>query len=294
MVTRAGKDLLKNTIRSTDYHNKLLQEDEMWRQWDIEQGLTMMVTDDAIRNRLRMDSYKTSDRSGRRDTDATKLQKQKEAARESRKGNYWSRKLMEAEENDPDRWGHSGYRELYPEEFKSPMRCTSAKSESSEEKLKSRSHKKKHKKNHKDTKKSSSKSRRKKTAVSESESHSSRSHRSSSKRKTSKVNEEPNSSEYDCDKSPNVNCNGDKDIETDLEVFPNLSNVSASDLAKRREYLKRKLKEYSPESFSAASFSYADEFQNTPKNLREEHKRRRQSSSKPHNSSRIKSQIKRT
>uniref|UniRef100_A0A1X7SGD7 Uncharacterized protein n=1 Tax=Amphimedon queenslandica TaxID=400682 RepID=A0A1X7SGD7_AMPQE len=30
---------------------------------------------------------------------------------------YWTRQLMKVEENDPDRWGHSGYKELYPEEF---------------------------------------------------------------------------------------------------------------------------------------------------------------------------------
>lgn len=30
---------------------------------------------------------------------------------------YWNKKLYEYEANMPDRWGHSGYKELYPEEF---------------------------------------------------------------------------------------------------------------------------------------------------------------------------------
>jgi hypothetical protein len=30
---------------------------------------------------------------------------------------FWTQQLMEMELNDPDRWGHSGYKDLYPEEF---------------------------------------------------------------------------------------------------------------------------------------------------------------------------------
>ncbi len=33
--------------------------------------------------------------------------------------NYWTRQLMKAEETDPFRWGHSGYKEQHPQEFKS-------------------------------------------------------------------------------------------------------------------------------------------------------------------------------
>ncbi|XP_072547290.1 uncharacterized protein NKAPD1 isoform X2 [Salminus brasiliensis] len=39
--------------------------------------------------------------------------------RDEREARYWTRKLYEFEENDPDRWGHSGFKELYPEEFQS-------------------------------------------------------------------------------------------------------------------------------------------------------------------------------
>ncbi|KAM6432195.1 uncharacterized protein NKAPD1 isoform 2-T2 [Liasis olivaceus] len=34
-----------------------------------------------------------------------------------RHARYWNKKLYECEANMPDRWGHSGYKELYPEEF---------------------------------------------------------------------------------------------------------------------------------------------------------------------------------
>ncbi|XP_063976707.1 serine/arginine repetitive matrix protein 1 [Diachasmimorpha longicaudata] len=34
-------------------------------------------------------------------------------ARESHQSSYWNKKLLEAEERDPNRWRHSGYKELY-------------------------------------------------------------------------------------------------------------------------------------------------------------------------------------
>ena len=33
------------------------------------------------------------------------------------KAKSWNKKLYDYESNIPDRWGHSGYKELYPEEF---------------------------------------------------------------------------------------------------------------------------------------------------------------------------------
>ena len=35
----------------------------------------------------------------------------------SHSSNYWTRQLMKAEESDPFRWGHSGYKEQHPKEF---------------------------------------------------------------------------------------------------------------------------------------------------------------------------------
>lgn len=116
MVSRAGKDLLRNTIRSTDYHNRLLEEEEMWRHWEMEKGLTMMVADDHLKKRMRMDHYPepSKDSSNQKSSHNYKQEARRDSQRQK---HYWTRKLVEAEEKDPQRWGHSGYKELYPEEF---------------------------------------------------------------------------------------------------------------------------------------------------------------------------------
>ncbi|CAM4552872.1 unnamed protein product [Leuciscus chuanchicus] len=74
--------------------------------------------------------------------------------RDEREAQYWTRKLYEFEANDPDRWGHSGFKELYPEEFHSDGKkaCNDSKHR-----------RKKHKnKLHDDIEKSSKKSSKKK------------------------------------------------------------------------------------------------------------------------------------
>lgn len=43
---------------------------------------------------------------------------ERSSGQDDREARYWSRKLYEFEANDPDRWGHSGFKELYPEEFR--------------------------------------------------------------------------------------------------------------------------------------------------------------------------------
>ncbi|XP_052804762.1 uncharacterized protein NKAPD1-like isoform X1 [Mya arenaria] len=37
LVSNSSKTLLKNVIRHTDSHNKIIEENEMWRQWKTEQ-----------------------------------------------------------------------------------------------------------------------------------------------------------------------------------------------------------------------------------------------------------------
>ncbi|XP_070293277.1 uncharacterized protein NKAPD1 isoform X2 [Salvelinus sp. IW2-2015] len=41
------------------------------------------------------------------------------SGQDEREARYWTKELYDFEANDPDRWGHSGFKELYPEEFKS-------------------------------------------------------------------------------------------------------------------------------------------------------------------------------
>ncbi|XP_057408087.1 uncharacterized protein NKAPD1 isoform X3 [Balaenoptera acutorostrata] len=81
----------------------------------------------------------------------------------------WNKKLHDYEANMPDRWGHSGYKELYPEEFetdssdqqditngkKTSLQVKSSTHESHKHKKSKKSHKKKQKKkSHKKQKKS--------------------------------------------------------------------------------------------------------------------------------------------
>ena len=51
----------------------------------------------------------------------------KKARREGTTGQsqYWNKKLLEAEEKDPNRWRHSGYKELYGEKSSSRSKSRS-------------------------------------------------------------------------------------------------------------------------------------------------------------------------
>ncbi|XP_029922726.1 uncharacterized protein NKAPD1 [Myripristis murdjan] len=110
-----GKVLLRNVMRQTDAHNKIQEESEMWklRQWEkqMSQDKHLPATE-CMRGRMHCD----------RATDYSRDQvrsKERASGHDDRDARYWTRKLYEFEANDPDRWGHSGFKELYPEEFAS-------------------------------------------------------------------------------------------------------------------------------------------------------------------------------
>lgn len=138
MFSRAAKDLLRNTISSVDHHNRVLEEQEMWRQWELEQGLTMMVSDEAIKAHCAPEEPSASSGRKRPRSHSSSGDSNQEAKRSF----HWTRQLAMAKETDPERWGHSGYRELYPEEFKPSPPSSSC--DGSETKKRSKRHKKKH------------------------------------------------------------------------------------------------------------------------------------------------------
>ncbi|CAJ1065233.1 uncharacterized protein NKAPD1 isoform X2 [Xyrichtys novacula] len=55
---------------------------------------------------------------------------------DDRDARYWTRKLYEFEAKDPERWGHSGFKELYPEEFDSDCEKNNAKKKVGRHKMK--------------------------------------------------------------------------------------------------------------------------------------------------------------
>ncbi|KAM9812569.1 NKAP domain containing 1 [Syngnathus typhle] len=103
-----GKTLLRNVIRHTDAHNKIQEESEMWklRGWEVQMS-----------NNSHMSATKTI--RGQMHCDRLSYQSRISSEHDDRETRYWTRKLYDFEDNDPDRWGHSGFKELYPEEFAS-------------------------------------------------------------------------------------------------------------------------------------------------------------------------------
>ncbi|XP_028823760.1 uncharacterized protein NKAPD1 [Denticeps clupeoides] len=107
-----GKVLLRNVIRHTDAHNKIQEESEMWKLRDMEKQASDPKWTSS-RGHMHCDRYiNPAPRRGRHE------EKRCLSDREERDARYWTRKLYDFESNDPDRWGHSGFKELYPEEFK--------------------------------------------------------------------------------------------------------------------------------------------------------------------------------
>ncbi|XP_061638090.1 NKAP domain containing 1 isoform X2 [Phyllopteryx taeniolatus] len=103
-----GKTLLRNVIRHTDAHNKIQEESEMWkmRGWEVQMSNNSHVSaTKSIRGQMHCDRFS--------------YQSRVSSEHDDREARYWTRKLYDFEDNDPDRWGHSGFKELYPEEFES-------------------------------------------------------------------------------------------------------------------------------------------------------------------------------
>ncbi|XP_054989796.1 uncharacterized protein NKAPD1 isoform X2 [Sorex araneus] len=166
-----GKVLLRNVIRHTDAHNKIQEESDMWKIRELEKQM-----EDAYRgpkrkmlpsssSRMRSDGF---DEESQRDYWRPKNDISRTLEDDFLKVKSWNKKLYDYESNMPDRWGHSGYKELYPEEFetdsdqqdiangkKTSPQVKSSTHESHRHKKSKKSHKKKQKKkSHKKQKKS--------------------------------------------------------------------------------------------------------------------------------------------
>uniref|UniRef100_A0A8C2X530 Uncharacterized protein n=1 Tax=Cyclopterus lumpus TaxID=8103 RepID=A0A8C2X530_CYCLU len=103
-----GKTLLRNVIRHTGAHNKIQEEMEMWktRNWEVH------TSHDKHLGQMHCDRVSDQPRDLSRS-------RERVSEHDDREARYWSRQLYEFKASDPDRWGHSGFKELYPEEFES-------------------------------------------------------------------------------------------------------------------------------------------------------------------------------
>ncbi|XP_064840991.1 uncharacterized protein NKAPD1-like [Oncorhynchus masou masou] len=116
-----GKVLLRNVIRHTDAHNKIQEESEMWKLRGMEKGpftshRWMPQALNTSRSHMHCDRLED----GSVDRLGDRLRgREHGSSQDKRKARDWTKKLYDFEANDSDRWGHSGFKELYPEEFKS-------------------------------------------------------------------------------------------------------------------------------------------------------------------------------
>ncbi|XP_051053382.1 uncharacterized protein NKAPD1 isoform X1 [Phodopus roborovskii] len=115
-----GKVLLRNVIRHTDAHNKIQEESDMWKIRELEKQMedayqgTRRNTVPSSSSRMRSDGF---DEESQRDYWRPKNEISGALDDDFLKAKSWNKKLYDYESNMPDRWGHSGYKELYPEEF---------------------------------------------------------------------------------------------------------------------------------------------------------------------------------
>ncbi|XP_072342690.1 uncharacterized protein NKAPD1 isoform X1 [Scyliorhinus torazame] len=255
-----GKVLLRNVIRHTDAHNKIQEESEMWKSREKEKQTNetrffqrRRKSVDLPGNRMRCDGYDEEAEERKAEAAARKPLTTPQDDREVR---YWTKKLYEVEASDPNRWGHSGYKELYPEEFESEsdqkdssegrtangtkaIRLKSSKSNSRKRKRSNKSNKKKRKK------KSSKKLRRKKhlqSSDSSSDSESSEEEEDSDHRKRRKVKKHRRKTAKKQKKVPSTSCESENNSShgSDSDTTGKDESDPGDCLEKRRKRRKKK------------------------------------------------------
>lgn len=124
MLPRESKQLLANIIRHTDTHNRILEEEECWKQRSLQ-----------LRKRTRKPSYSLAPQLESRPEqhygyeDDIRMNSRAHMdcesdvrhcsyeGREEKTSTFWLRQYDRAEMEDAERWGHNGYKELYPQDF---------------------------------------------------------------------------------------------------------------------------------------------------------------------------------
>ncbi|XP_021571966.1 uncharacterized protein C11orf57 homolog isoform X4 [Carlito syrichta] len=160
------------TIRWEEQHFlKIQEESDMWKIRELEKQMedayqgTKRKMLPSSSSQMRSDGF---DEESQRDYWRPKNEISGTLEDDFLKAKSWNKKLYDCEANIPDRWGHSGYKELYPEEFetdsdqqeitngeKTSPQAKSSTHESRKHKKSKKSHKKKQKKrSHKKQKKS--------------------------------------------------------------------------------------------------------------------------------------------
>lgn len=131
--SQGTKRLLQNVIRHTNAHNRVVEETEMWQQHVRQRELGGL--DPSHPSYLHDDRF-NDDRDGRmaRSSDSWPVPFKREGSRHAhmddegqdrggsagvRRSTFWMRQLEKLESAHPDRWDHSGYKELYPDYFDS-------------------------------------------------------------------------------------------------------------------------------------------------------------------------------
>uniref|UniRef100_A0A8B9NXY8 Uncharacterized protein n=1 Tax=Apteryx owenii TaxID=8824 RepID=A0A8B9NXY8_APTOW len=111
----------KNPTLSTELLKIIQEESEMWkiREWEKQTEETYWRKQRQLfslcSSRMRSDGF--DEESHRADWKAKNSQFLDPFEDDLLRARSWNKKLYECEANMPDRWGHSGYKELYPEEF---------------------------------------------------------------------------------------------------------------------------------------------------------------------------------
>lgn len=195
--------MLANIIRHTDTHNRIIEEEECWKQ----RAMQRVNEAKEFHNSSDKNGFDTMHKKCKWLHESRKvvgklrahmdckddIERHSYEGREEKTGTFWMRQLDNFESRDPERWGHSGYKELYPQDFRSDSEKDNGKQMNKCRSSKKRSHspetevKKKHKRTHSDRKlkekKKKSKKKKRNTDSRESETDSRKERRHHKKRK---------------------------------------------------------------------------------------------------------------